>query len=102
MNFKTAVSRGIFLVLLLEHRHCGCQRSVNCRTVFQTDALPFRIGKQGEEFAPGGYTCVSTLDSPDLESFQYVPGVILVLFSFFFFFSADYVFCLALFLHILS
>ncbi|KAL5681942.1 hypothetical protein ACJX0J_008327, partial [Zea mays] len=52
MNFKTAVSRRIFLVLLLDHRHCGCQRSVNCRTVFQTDALPFRIGKQGEEFAP--------------------------------------------------
>ena len=33
---------------------------MNCRTVLQTDVLPlpFRIGKQGEEFARGGHTCV--------------------------------------------
>lgn len=69
MNFKTAVIRQMDLpcptagvpTLRMEH-------SVNCRTVLQTDVLPFRIGKQGEEFAPGGYTCVlSASYGPDLE-----------------------------------
>ena len=52
MNLKTTVSRHrwIFLVMWLEHRWvltcCGWQHSVSCRTVLQTDLLPFHIVKQ--------------------------------------------------------